>query len=161
MNFIADRTLGKLVRKLRILGFDTLYWRGGNLSGAMQAAISEGRVLLTRSRRMSEKPGDLQLLVVAANDPVEQIREIIAKLHLEAKADHFFCRCLLCNEELRSIVKEEAEGKVPDFIYQSYEVFHMCPRCRRIYWPGTHYERMQKEMAGIINKRAQGAGSEG
>jgi len=153
MKFIADRTLGKLSRKLRILGFDTLYWRGGNLAGALQTALSESRVLLTRSRKIREKPESLTVVVVEANDPSDQIQEVIDKLHLQTKTDQFFCRCLLCNEELQPLRKEDAEGKVPDFIYQSYDVFHMCPRCRRIYWPGTHYARMQKEMAGVIKER--------
>jgi len=153
MKFVADRTLGKLARKLRILGFDTLYWRGGNLAGAMQISMSEGRVLLTRSRKVREKPEDLTFVVVEANDPRDQIQEVLDKLHLEPEADHFFCRCLLCNEELQPMLKEEAEGKVPDFIYRSYDVFYRCPRCRRLYWPGTHYERMQEEMTGVIKDR--------
>jgi uncharacterized protein len=152
MKFVADRTLGKLARKLRILGFDTLYIRGGNLAGALQASLAENRVLLTRSRKVREKPENLTVLVVEANDPREQIQELIGKLHLQAKPDQFFRRCLLCNEELHSLGKDEAEGKVPDFIYRSYDVFFMCPRCLRIYWPGTHYEKMQKEMAGVIKE---------
>ncbi len=54
MKFIADRTLGKLARKLRALGFDTVYWRGGKLEEAAKVAAAEGRVLLTRSRRVQK-----------------------------------------------------------------------------------------------------------
>lgn len=149
MKFIADRTLGKLARKLRVLGFDTLYWRGGNLTGAVATALSERRVLLTRSRRLHEIPGDLRMIVVEANDPLAQIQEVVARLHLEPDAARLFCRCLLCNEELRPLGREEAEGKVPEFIYRAYEIFHICPRCGRIYWPGTHFDRMKKDLAGI------------
>ena len=155
MKLIADRTLGKLARKLRILGYDTLYWRGGNLAGAMEAARSERRVLLTRSRKVREKPEDLEVMIVEANDPREQLQEVVKKLHLQMEDTRFFRRCLLCNEELLPIGKEEAEGRVPDFILQSYTVFHGCPRCRRIYWPGTHYVRMKQEMAGFIDKSRQ------
>jgi len=149
MNFVADRTLGKLARKLRILGYDALYWRGGNLGGAMDAARSEGRVLLTRSRKIREKAEGLNVVIVDADDPKDQLQEIIQKLSLKAKEEKFFCRCLLCNEELQPLDKEEAEGRVPDFILQAYQIFHSCPRCRRVYWPGTHYERMKQEMGGM------------
>jgi uncharacterized protein with PIN domain len=150
MKFIADRTLGKLARKLRVLGFDAVYWGGGNLEGACQAALLEGRVLLTRSRKIREKSGDLRVLVIEANDPREQIRETLSKLQLQPAAEKFFSRCLMCNQDLLSISKEEAEGKVPDFIYRSYDSFHACPRCHRLYWPGTHLQRMKKEIEGTI-----------
>jgi uncharacterized protein with PIN domain len=152
MRIIADRTLGNLARKLRILGYDTLYWRGGSVAGAVEAARSERRVLLTRSRKLQGKPEDLEAVVVEADDPREQLREVVEKLHLKVEDARFFRRCLLCNEELLPMGKEEAEGRVPDFILQSYTVFHGCPQCRRIYWPGTHYARMRKEMAGFIDK---------
>jgi uncharacterized protein len=152
MKMIADRTLGKLARKLRILGYDTLYWQGGNVAGAAEAARSERRVLLTRSRKLQEKTEDLEAVVVEADDPREQLREVVEKLHLKVEDARFFRRCLLCNEELLPLGKEEAEGRVPDFILQSYTDFHGCSRCRRIYWPGTHYVKMKKEMAGFIDK---------
>lgn len=149
MRFVADRTLGKLARKLRILGFDALYWRGGNLGGALEAARREGRVLLTRSRKVREKPEDLEMIVIEANDPGDQLRELAGKVPLRADAEKFFRRCLLCNEELRPLNREEAQGRVPDFILQTYRVFHACPRCRRVYWPGTHYQKMKREMEGV------------
>ena len=146
MKFIADRTLGKLARKLRVLGFDAVYWREGNWEGAFKTALSEGRVLLTRSRKIREKFREFQILVIEANDPREQLREILAKLHLQPAAEKLFSRCIVCNQELHPIPKEEAEKKVPDFIYRSYDSFHVCPRCHRLYWPGTHLQRMKKEM---------------
>jgi uncharacterized protein with PIN domain len=151
MKFIADRTLGKLARKLRVLGFDAVYWREGNLEGAFKTALSEGRLLLTRSRKIREKFREFQILVLEANDPREQLRETLAKLHLQPEAGEFFSRCIVCNQELRPIPKEEAERKVPDFIYRSYDSFHVCPRCHRLYWPGTHLEGMRKEMEETIS----------
>ena len=153
MRFIADRTLGKLARKLRILGFDALYWRGGNLAGAMEAAREEGRVLLTRSRKARGKAGEAGVFVVEADDPKDQLREIVQNLSLEMRKEKFFRRCLLCNEELRSVDREEAAGRVPDFILRAYGGFHACPRCRRVYWPGTHYEKMKQEMAGVVGEK--------
>ena len=149
MKFMADRTLGRLARKLRVLGFDVVYWGGGNLEGVFRTAQAEDRVLLTRSRKIQGKSDDLQVVVIDANDPQEQVREALSKLRLEPAVEKFFSRCLVCNQELHPIPKEEAEKKVPDFIYRSYNSFHICPRCHRLYWPGTHLERMKKEMETI------------
>ena len=150
MKFIADRTLGKLARKLRALGFDAVYWGGGNVEGAFKTALAEDRVLLTRSRKIQGKSGDPRVLVIEADKPREQIRETLSKLHLHPAAGKLFSRCLICNQNLLAISKEEAEGKVPDFIYRFYDSFHVCPRCHRLYWPGTHLQRMKKEMEGAI-----------
>jgi len=150
VRFIADRTLGKLAKKLRVLGFDVVYWRGGNLEGALKAAAAEGRTLLTRSRRVQENTEDLPTHVVETNDPQQQILEVLSAFKLRPEANQFFSRCLMCNEALVPIPKGEAEGKVPDFIYRTYDSFHICPRCHRIYWPGTHFQRMKKEMGKTL-----------
>ncbi len=142
-----------MAKKLRVLGFDVVYWRGGNLEGVLKAAASEGRALLTRSRRVQEKTEGLPILVVEANDPQQQILEVLSAFKLRPEADRFFSRCLMCNEALVPIPKGEAEGKVPDFIHRTYDSFHICPRCHRIYWPGNHFQRMKKEMAKTTEGR--------
>lgn len=152
MRFIADRTLGKLAKKLRVLGLDVVYWGGGNPEGALKAAAAEGRALLTRSRRVRGKTGGLPIHVVEANDPREQILEVLSAFELRPESNQFFSRCLMCNEALVPIPKEEAEGKVPDFIHRTYDSFHICPRCHRIYWPGTHFQRMKKEMGKTMGE---------
>ena len=150
MKFLADRTTGKLARKLRALGFDVVYWGGGCVEEAAQAALAESRMFLTRSRKRVGKEAGLQVTVIEADDPREQIREVLLKLRLKPPADRFFSRCLMCNETLLPLPKEDVEGRVPDFIYRSYDSFHVCPRCRRVYWPGTHLQRMRRELVGTM-----------
>ncbi len=150
MKFIADRTLGKLARKLRTLGFDASCWEGGNLDEAAKAALSQERVLLTRSHRQEKKVQGVKILILDANDPKNQVREVLSKLNLLPEKNKFFSICLLCNAELKEISKEEVEDRVPNFIFQAYDLFHICPRCNRVYWPGTHFQRMQEEMGEWI-----------
>ncbi|MBI4495777.1 MAG: Mut7-C RNAse domain-containing protein [Deltaproteobacteria bacterium] len=144
MKFIVDRTLGKLAGKLRALGFDTRYWEGGRLEEAVQAAAAEERVLLTRSRRLPS--GADRVFPVQANDPWEQLREVLSRLRLELREEQFFSRCLRCNALLRQVSKEEVEGRVPDFIFRTYDLFHLCPRCQRVFWPGTHLNRLRADL---------------
>jgi len=133
-------------RSSGLLGFDVVYWRGGNLEGALKAAVAEGRALLTRSRRLQEKTEDPPIHVLEANDPQQQILRCFPHSNCGRSQTNFFSRCLMCNEALVQIPKGEAEGKVPDFVHRTYNSFHICPRCHRIYWPGTHFQRMKKEM---------------
>jgi len=153
MKFLTDRTTGKLAKKLRALGFDVACWAAGTFDEAARAARAEGRVLLTRTRRVMAAGNDLQVMVVGADSPAEQVGEVLRKLRLEPREEAFFSRCLLCNEALRPVAKGEVEGKVPDFIFRGYDSFQVCPRCRRIYWPGTHLERMKREAGRILSGR--------
>jgi len=152
MKFVADRTLGKLSRKLRTLGFDVVYCSGGNTTEAAKIAQREGRCLLTRSHKIPPGVGEFKFVIVEENDPRQQIQELFAKLSLRFAKENIFSRCLLCNEPLKQLPKAEVEGKIPDFIFRLYESCHSCPRCQRIYWPGTHWEKMKKELAKIFGE---------
>jgi uncharacterized protein with PIN domain len=155
MRFLADRTTGRLARKLRALGFDVLYQGGGQLEEAARVASSEDRWFLTRSRRLQGKGREVRVIVVEADDPRKQVREVLTKLKLELEEEKFFSRCLMCNEILLQASKEEVEGKVPDFIYRAHESFHICPRCRRVYWPGTHLQRMKRDLSSAVAGKSE------
>jgi hypothetical protein len=51
--FVADKTLGRLARWLRILGCDVLYGSNFSGNGLLAAARQESRVVLTRDRRLA------------------------------------------------------------------------------------------------------------
>ena len=55
MKFLADRMLGKLVKELRMLGYDTVYYRGEGTYPLIKLAREEGRVILTRSTKLIPK----------------------------------------------------------------------------------------------------------
>ena len=155
MKFLLDRTTGKLAKKLRALGFDAAYREAGSIEEAAREARAGGRMFLTRSRRIPGVEKDLQITIIEANNPAEQVREVLRKLRLEPREEGFFSRCLLCNEELLPMAKGEVEGRVPEFIFRGYDSFHLCPRCRRIYWPGTHLEKMKKEVGRILPSKEE------
>ena len=148
---MADRTVGKLAKKLRLLGLDVADWREGKLLEAAGKAEAEGRILLTRSRRIREEKTGVQIFMLEAEDPDQQAREVLTELGVEPEPERYFSRCLRCNEELQAVAKEEVQGAVPDFIYRLYDSFHRCPRCRRIYWPGSHLERMKEGVVKTIS----------
>lgn len=150
MKFIVDRTVGKLGKCLRLLGFDVVSWLEGSWNEMVKKAGVEERVILTRNQKGREKAGGVPVVVIQNNNPRDQVAEVLDQLRLKPAAEGFFSRCLLCNEILLSIPKEKTEGKVPDFIYRAYDSFHVCPRCQRVYWPGTHLQRMKKELEKMV-----------
>ena len=61
-----------------------------------------------------------------------------------------FTRCLECNELLVPRSKDEVRDLVPVYVFKTQSHYFQCPVCQRIYWRGTHWQRMNKEMEALI-----------
>ena len=142
MKFIADRTLGKLVKWLRIMGFDTSYYRGAIDREFLEQGAKEGRVVLTRRRDMAEREFRGHMIVIGSDRVESQISELCDLLSLRPDRDALFSRCIRCNERLQDIAKSDVGDRVPPYVYRTQDVFQVCPRCDTVYWAGTHRERM-------------------
>lgn len=71
-----------------------------------------------------------------------QLAEVLARFDLYDRVQPFR-RCMRCNTPLEPIAREEVRGRVPEGVWESYESFAWCPICRRVYWKGSHYDRMR------------------
>jgi uncharacterized protein with PIN domain len=60
-----------------------------------------------------------------------------------------FSRCSLCNAGLFQIPREAAFGAVPDYVLETASDFRMCPECSRVYWPGSHRQKMFDELESV------------
>jgi uncharacterized protein with PIN domain len=137
--------LGKLAKWLRVLGHDVIYLERAE-NGEILAGLQEGRILLTRNRRADPWRQHGRVLLVDANTPWEQLREVVRKLSLEKREDRLFSRCLRCNRQIREVHRNEVKEKVPEYIWQTQRNFYRCDKCNRIYWSGSHSERMRQRL---------------
>ncbi|MBN2282610.1 MAG: hypothetical protein JXO48_01845 [Deltaproteobacteria bacterium] len=142
MKFIADPTLGKLVKLLRILGYDTVYSRGGIDRTLLNRGLREDRTVLTRRRDMTRRDYLGSMLLIRSDRPVDQVAEVLHGLSLHPDPRNMLTLCLHCNIHLEDMPRQDAEGLVPPYVFQTQESFLRCPRCRRVYWAGTHRENM-------------------
>jgi uncharacterized protein with PIN domain len=150
--FIADVMLGKLSKLLRILGFDTLYYRDKGHDKLLELAVKENRQILTRKTSLrNHKDIKNQLLFIKENDPVKQLREVIRHYNLKIQPQNVFALCLICNQKLKEISTELVKGRVPDYVANTQKAFSTCPHCKRIFWKGTHYENMWRRIEETIN----------
>ncbi len=138
--FAAEPTLGKLAKWLRILGFDTSYGHGFSTKKAMDSG-RKNRILLTRTERVRDGKLPQEFIFITSNNPFEQLREVIDTLGIIYMDTRPFSRCIRCNTRIQPVDKDSVRGNVPDFIWQTSDIFQICGRCRRIYWPGSHTER--------------------
>ena len=144
--------LGSLAKKLRLLGFDTAYLGHAEDSEREYVIRSQGRILLTKDETLVKKLDDLAWTVTGA-DVKEEFLSIADSLSDAGCRPYPFSLCLECNAKLESLEPSRAEGKVPPYIFQSKDSFSSCPACGKVFWEGTHSERMEGEvkwMAGIL-----------
>ena len=138
--FAAERTLGKLAKWLRLLGFDTIF-EAQNSSDRFFKGLPSGRILLTRTQAIREQYGTRKLIFIKSDHVQEQIRQVIYELGIVFQDIRPFSRCLSCNVEITEIEKDAVFGQVPDYVWETHDIFHTCPECKRIYWPGSHTQR--------------------
>ena len=138
--------LGKLAKELRMLGYDTLYYRGEDGYPLIKLGREEGRVILTRNRKLLPRRPEDHIIRIMEDRPSLQLRELVRQGCVSLNEEKPYSRCLLCNSLLDQIPRDEAEGKVPDFIFYQHKEFSRCPRCLRIYWPGSHLDHMVEKV---------------
>ena len=147
--FIADRMLGKLAKWLRVLGYDVVYLRQAGDTEIL-SGLKEGRTLLTKNRRAEPWHQQGKVFVVSANDPKEQLHEVVRGLGLRRLDSALFSRCLRCNALLETVSREEVREQVPEYIWQMHHRFNRCEGCGRVYWPGSHSERMRQRLTELF-----------
>jgi uncharacterized protein with PIN domain len=112
-------------------------------------ALREGRIIITRNSHLTKSAG-ISIVELKAELIREQIREIIKRLSLKPDKNSLFTRCILCNELLNSMAKDSAKNKVPEYVFKMQENFVSCPKCKRIYWQGTHWGNVSEILRDII-----------
>jgi uncharacterized protein len=140
VKFITDTNLGKLAKWLRILGYDTVVYRGEADRNFLRKAEKEGRVVLTRKKDMAARQFSGKLVTVGSDHVQEQLREVMEELSVSADVSRLFSICVRCNEALVAVDKENVAGLVPAFVYDIHSTFRRCPGCKGIFWPGTHID---------------------
>ncbi len=150
--FIVDTNVGKLARWLRMMGYDTLFINPIDDEGLINTALKEKRVLLTKDtqimRRRVVTSGKLKVLLIEGDDPKDQLRQVVLTMKLDQERK--FTLCLECNEPLVPRSKDDVQDLVPPYVFKTQSHYFQCPACHRIYWRGTHWQRMKRELETLM-----------
>jgi uncharacterized protein with PIN domain len=152
--FIADAHLGGLARLLRMLGFDTLYQNAYTDREILERLERERRILLTRDRELLKCRDVHRGCYVRARKAEPQLAEVAARYAL-ARCARPFTLCLHCNVRLEAALPGEVARQVPAPIVARYTSFARCPGCNRIYWEGSHWERMRAMLGRALDAAMQ------
>jgi uncharacterized protein with PIN domain len=149
--FVTDGHLGKLARNLRLLGIDTLYERDADDRRLLELMQAESRALLTRDRPLLMHSVVRHGYCPRSDDAEEQTREVLQRFFLGSGELRPFSRCLRCNHLLQPVSKAEvlAPLAAEPLTLRNYEAFQRCAGCGRIFWAGTHFDKLMARVARI------------
>jgi uncharacterized protein with PIN domain len=152
--FVADAHLGGVARLLRMAGFDTLYHN--NFDDAEVAALSssQNRIVLTRDRDLLIRKEIMFGCYVRALKAEDQAQQVLSRYQLAAQAKPFSL-CLSCNAPLRSAARSEVESCLPPRVRGLYQEFSRCDICGRVFWKGSHWQRMDALLGRLLNTDQQ------
>ncbi|MDY6794321.1 MAG: Mut7-C RNAse domain-containing protein [Actinomycetota bacterium] len=145
---MADRMLGRLVRYLRMIGYDVAYPPTCPDSRLIAMARSQGRVLLTCdrgiTRRISALMGNPQVVEIKAANVAQQIAQLAAEKWIERV---YHPRCASCNTPLRAISPMEARHLLPPFTMATQISYIFCPCCNMVFWRGSHWRHFMNTIS--------------
>ena len=139
--FICDVHLGKLARYLRMMGFDVLYKNSFKDEEIVQISLNERRAILTRDGGILKRNEVTHGYFIRNSDAEKQAEEVVRRFDLQGLIKEF-TRCLDCNYKLIKIAKAKIEGELPPKVASSQKEFFKCPGCLKLYWKGTHHQKM-------------------
>jgi uncharacterized protein len=149
--FACDAMLGGLARWLRAAGYDAFWQEDITDHELIRLARDTGRTLLSADTGVFEfavirdalQPA---LFVPLRLSPVQQLRFVLEKLHLSLREP----RCMVCGGELAQVPKEQVGDRVPPRTFAWLEHFWECSLCRRVFWRGTHWQRIAAALQSVV-----------
>lgn len=137
--------LGKLAKWLRMMGYDALYQRSYREEDFLRLT-AEGRRLLSRRKKAQARHPDV--ILIQSDHVGEQLKELRSLGCLKFDPTKFFTRCLRCNLPLKEADPEAAGASLPDHVYhENVSGIRFCTQCGGFFWPGTHRDKMLKQLA--------------
>jgi uncharacterized protein len=146
--FLLDVHLGRLARYLRLLGLDAEWEPEATDEQLVWTAGRENRILLTRNRAILKRAAVAQGHLVRKTVPRRQIDEVLSRFGLTGPFITFG-RCLVCNARLEDVDKSDVLDLLPPRTRRDYDEFRRCTACGRVYWKGSHYDRLQAQVDEI------------
>ncbi|OBG42940.1 Mut7-C RNAse domain-containing protein [Mycolicibacterium fortuitum] len=149
--FVVDVNLGRLARLLRVLGFDEWWSSAADDQTLADISLDQQRILLTRDRGLLKRRTITHGLFVHSQHPEEQTIEVLRRLDLRRQTKPF-TRCVRCNGQLAAVAKEQVIDQLEPLTRRYYDEFSQCPECGRIYWAGSHFDKLSRLVDRLLER---------
>jgi len=147
--FLLTTDLSRLARWLRLLGFDAAITLTNDASKLLRICKLQNRILLTRIKKQDKLQSDKRVLRISSEHYGEQLQQVVHEFELEDF--NIFSRCLYCNRSVYPIAREKIIHMLPEKVRNRETQFTRCPKCGRLYWKGTHFERMLQTLDSLLD----------
>lgn len=138
-----------------MLGYDTKYYSSIDDEELIILAIQENRILLTKDVVLASNANkkNVQNLLIKGNDDLDQLVQAFGFLGIKnITMNTGLAYCISCNGKLESIEKNAIRDKVPDGVYNMQQNFWICDNCKKIFWEGTHFKKIQEFISKLNNR---------
>jgi len=145
--FFCDAGLGGLARWLRAAGHDAKWEAGIDDDILLQEARKTSATILTTDSMLMERRVIRDRVIPAYWLPptmtiAEQLRLVFREFGLKLRER----RCMSCGGELRRADKEALRDRIPPRTYRWRDEYFLCNRCGKLFWQGTHWQRIHGEL---------------
>lgn len=149
MKFLLEQNLFKTARWLRFLGCDVTVIGGAVNKSELKS--NRDRIFITTSEKWNETLESLGIkhMVVPREDWKRQLCLVIK--HFGIPAALCLDRCARCGTKLQETSPDEIRNRVPENTFEFTTVFYVCTTCDKIYWFGSHYEKIKRRLEEITN----------
>jgi uncharacterized protein len=145
-SFMADAMLGKIARKLRMFGFDTIYDPNIDDMDILDSSKNKGRIVLTSDRMLFKrcKKKGIDTILTYKETEIENLVTIFSSLNIKSiNSQKVPFLCTSCNGLIETISdKNLIKYDIPVRLLHSNKIFYKCTNCRKIYWRGSHMEQI-------------------
>jgi len=150
--FILDVNLGRLARYLRAMGFDTLYRNDYSDDDIVDISNRKKRIILTRDKGILMRNAVQRGYWIRNISVKEQAAEVVKKFDLYNLISPFK-RCMECNGLIKPVSKESVLEHLEFKTREYFNHFYRCTKCYKIYWKGSHYDKMSQFITKILKER--------
>lgn len=147
MKFIITKELGILAKWLRVLGYDAEYFEG-DLKRLFVVAFNQGHTIVTKDSKVPDSK-EVRIIRIMNNNLKEQIKELKGILKISFKKNNIFTRCVECNLPVVEILKSKIKDRVPPYVFKTQKSFSQCPKCKKLFWKATHFQRLKEFLSGF------------
>lgn len=148
--FIADGNIHDVVKTMRALGLDVFEDATLSPEEIVHMSIHEKRIVLSKNRQLLKRRRVVHGIFIRHGEVQVQVRKIVNRLSLKNRCTPF-SRCFICNTLLEKVLKENVWERIPPKTRKRCDDFARCPSCDRIYWKGTHYEKIKEKVDRILS----------
>ena len=160
-HFLCDAGLGGLARWLRAAGYEAAWQPDIADDDLLRQPRSMGTTILTTDAMLMERRllRD-RVIPVFWLPPTLRIPEQLALVFREFGLAVHGPRCMTCGGELHRVGKEGLRERIPPRTYRWLDEFFVCRRCDKLFWHGTHWQRIRATLSALKGYNLEATGSQ-